>query len=167
VTGGGRLASFGTETLRRGVGIGRARLVRPTQPTASDPFGTRLRPRRRLPPGARSLQPLADEGATGLLTGVEALPGFTEVEESTPSGRVKAAVGAVDEDAQRKAEAAGEPAPEPLPALALTEVGKGILIRVGLPQWGARLTGGAIPVEQVTRNIADILRGAKPKIRSF
>jgi hypothetical protein len=167
VTGGGRLASFGTETLRRGVGIGRARLVRPTQPTASDPFGTRLRPQRRLPAAARPLQPLADEGATGLLTGVETLPGFTEVEESTPSGRVKVAVGALDEEAQRKAEAAGEPAPEPLPALALTEVGNGILIRVGLPQWGARLTGGVTAVEQVTRNIADILRGAKPKIRSF
>ena len=41
------------------------------------------------------------------------------------------------------------------------------MIRVGLPQWGAQLRSGSVPVQQLTRNIADILRGAKPEIRSF
>jgi hypothetical protein len=167
VTGGGRLASFGAGTLRRGVGIGRSRLVRPTQPTDTDPFGTRLRPQRRLAGDLGALQPLADEGATGLLTGVETLPGFSEVEESDPSGRVQAAVGAVDTQAQQDAEAAGEQLPESYPALALTQVGKGIVIRVGLPQWGARLTARVTQAQQLTRNIVDILRGATPQIRSF
>jgi hypothetical protein len=167
VTGGGRLASFGAGTLRRGVGIGRSRLVRPTQPTGTDPFGTRLRPQRRLPGVPAALQPLADEGATGLLTGVETLPGFTDVEESAPSGRVLAAIGAADPKAQQEAEAAGQPLPESYAALALTQVGKGIVIRVGLPQWGARLTARETQVQQLTHNIADILRGAKPQIRSF
>jgi hypothetical protein len=41
------------------------------------------------------------------------------------------------------------------------------VIRVGLPEWGARLKAGSIPVAQLTRNIADILRGATPEIRTF
>ncbi len=47
---GGRVASFGTETLRRGVTVARrrGRLERPTQPTQTDVFGARLRPLRRL-----------------------------------------------------------------------------------------------------------------------
>ena len=42
-----------------------------------------------------------------------------------------------------------------------------MVIRVGLPQWGAQLRAGSVPVQQLTRNIADILRGAKPQIRTF
>jgi len=80
---------------------------------------------------------------------------------------VRVALAAVDQAALAEAEAAGEPPPETYPALALTQVGKGMVIRVGLPQWGARLKAGALPVQQLTRNIADILRGAKPRIRTF
>ena len=54
-----------------------------------------------------------------------------------------------------------------LAALALSEVGDGMVIRVGLPEWGARLRAGSVPVQQLTRNIADILRGAEPEIRTF
>ena len=54
-----------------------------------------------------------------------------------------------------------------LGALALTEVGEGIVIRVGLPEWGVRLKAGSAPVQQLTRNIADILRGTTPAIRTF
>lgn len=167
VTGGGRLAAFGTDTLRRGVGVGRTRLVRPLAPTATDPFGTRLRPVRALRPGARTLEPVADEGATGLLTGVERLRGFTAVEESAGSERVRAALAAVDPAAQAAAEQAGDPLPPAYPAVALAGVGNGILIRVGLPEWGARLRAGAVPVAQLTRNVADVLRGRRPRIRSF
>ena len=48
VLDGGRLASFGAESLRRGVTIQRnrdrsaGRFVRPTQPSIQDPFGTRF-----------------------------------------------------------------------------------------------------------------------------
>ena len=41
------------------------------------------------------------------------------------------------------------------------------MIRVGLPEWGARLRQRSVPVQQLTRNIADILRGAEPEIRTF
>ena len=41
------------------------------------------------------------------------------------------------------------------------------MIRVGLPEWGARLKDGSVPVQQLTRNIADVLRGTTPAIRTF
>ena len=44
------------------------------------------------------------------------------------------------------------------------QLGKGIVIRVGLPEWPQRL--GDPYVAQVTRNIVDILRGVEPRIRS-
>jgi len=168
VNEGGLVASFGTDTLRRGVAIARDRLLRPLPESDTDPFGTRLRPVRTLTSGD-PLQPTADEGDTGLLTGVDQLPGMTEVEESDPSraGRVRVALAAVDPQAFERAETSDEPLPENFPALTLTEEGRGRVIRVGLPQWGARLRAGSVPVQQLTRNIADILRGAKPKIRSF
>jgi hypothetical protein len=163
---GGRVASFGAESLRRGVDIARDRLLRPLPSIDTDPFGTRLRPVRRLP-ASEPLQPIADDGDTGLLTGVEALPGFTELEESAPSDRVRVALAAVDLAALDQAETTDEPLPETYPAVALSELGKGMVIRVGLPEWGAQLRAGSVPVQQLTRNIADILRGATPEIRSF
>jgi hypothetical protein len=163
---GGRVASFGADSLRRGVDVARNRLLRPLPQTDTDPFGTRLRPLRRLP-GGQPLQPIADEGDTGLLTGVEQLPGFTTVEEAEPSDRVRVALAAVDTEALEQADTAEEPLPDVYPALALDAVGEGIVIRVGLPEWGAKLRAGSGPVQQLTRNIADILRGAEPEIRTF
>jgi len=163
---GGRVATFGADSLRRGVDVARDRLVRPLPPSDSDPFGARLRPERRMP-RAEALQPIADAGETGLLTGVEALPGFSRLEESEPSENVRVALAAVDVEALEQAETTDEPVPESYPALALSEVGEGMVIRVGLPEWGAQLRAGSVPVRQLTRNIADILRGAEPQIRSF
>ena len=51
-TDGGRVASFGADSLRRGVAVARDRLLRPLPPTDTDPFGARLRPQRRLDGGA-------------------------------------------------------------------------------------------------------------------
>jgi hypothetical protein len=167
VDGGGRLAMFGADSLRRGVDVGRDRLLRPLPPTSGDPFGTRLRPVRRLSPGAAPLQPIADEGDTGLLTGVESLPGYTVLEESEGTEKVRSALAAVDKAAEDKAEEAGTPLPKSYPALALARVGKGFVIRVGLPEWGSRLASGQPETRQVTRNIADLIRGYTPRIRSY
>jgi len=50
------------------------------------------------------------------------------------------------------------------PALTAVGLGKGVVIRVGLPEWPQRLD---VPeVAQVTHNIVDILRGVEPRIRS-
>jgi hypothetical protein len=166
VTDGGRVASFGADSMRRGVAVARDRLLRPLPPVDSDPFGTTLRPQRSLedPP---PLQPIADDPDTGLLTGVAQLQGFSALEESEPSENVRVALAAIDRAALDDAEEAGEELPESYPALALSSLGEGIAIRVGLPQWGSRLTERSVPVQQLTRNIADILQGADPEIRSF
>jgi hypothetical protein len=166
-TGGGRVAMFGADSLRRGVSVARDRVLRPLPPGDTDPFGNRISGLRELPGGPAPLEPVADEGDTGLLTGVERLPGFSVVEESRPSPRVRVALAAVDLEALEAAESGEEPLPQTDLALALTQVGEGTVIRVGLPEWGARLREGSVPVQQLTRNIADILRGAETQIRSF
>ena len=51
-----------------------------------------------------------------------------------------------------------------LAPLTAVQLGKGTVIRVGLPEWSQNL--GEANVAQVTRNIIDILRGVKPRIRS-
>jgi flagellar hook assembly protein FlgD len=162
--GGGTVASFGADTLRRGVEVTRTRLRRPLPPVADDPFGARLRPVRRLGEEEGVLQPVADEGGSRLLTGIDTLSGFGLVEESEPSERVEVALAAVDDEAIAAAEEAGEALPITRPALTLARVGDGRVIRVGLPEWGLRLQTDPA-VRQLTRNIADILRGARPRIR--
>jgi hypothetical protein len=89
------------------------------------------------------------------------------VEETEPSERVRVALAVLGREAIEAAEAAGEELPPAYPALALSQLGEGTVIRVGLPEWGARLKQGSAPVQQLTRNIADILRGAEPEIRTF
>jgi hypothetical protein len=165
-TEGGRVASFGADSLRRGVAVARDRLLRPLPPAAGDPFGVTFRPQRSLE-GEPLLEPVADDPELGLLTGVERLPGFSALEESEPSERVRVALAVRDEEAIAAAEAAGEELPPAYPALALSQLGEGMVIRVGLPQWGRRLKQRSVPVQQLTRNIADILRGAEPEIRTF
>ena len=69
-------------------------------------------------------------------------PGFTEAEESTRRRpRCASALAAVDEQALEEAEERGEDPPETRPAVTLSAIGDGIVIRVGLPQWGERLQG--------------------------
>ena len=177
VEDGGRLASFGTESLRRGVRIGPRRLTQPTQPTPTDPFGARLEPvanprtedDRRTP---LPLTALAEDPALGLLTGSDGvLPAFGRLEESaarseTRRAKVLTALGQDVTDSERaKAEEEGELPREPLPVLTATRLAKGVEIRVGLTQWAQR-AGTDAEVAQITRNIVDILRRVRPRVRS-
>jgi hypothetical protein len=174
VQDGGRLATFGAETLRRGVTI-RAddaeragELLRPTQPSPQDPFGARLDPLRR----AETAEPIAQLGgdpAYGLFEGTGGtLDGFSAFEESAPPAEdgketLLGAMGVAPPEPDPNAPA-DEPPPEQRYALTATRVGdEGLIIRVGLPQWTRRLKEPQI--DQVTRNIVDLLRGQEPKIR--
>jgi hypothetical protein len=174
VQDGGRLATFGAETLRRGVTLRTngsetsGELSRPTQPSPQDPFGATLGGVRHTDAPVQITQ-LAGDAGYGLLTGTEGtLDGFSAFEESPPpesgGGKLLTAMGEPPEEPDPNAPA-DQPAPEERYALTATQLGKGTIIRVGLPQWSQRL--GETEIEQVTRNIADILRGATPKIRSF
>lgn len=160
---GGRVATFGTETLRRGVAVASRELMRPTQPTPLDPFGARLGPERPL---ERPLAPTADDDSLGLLAGFDGvLEGFDRFEPSAPRPAgdrarvVTALVPEVPEDATAEAAAAA------LPAFTATRLGKGVVIRVGLPGWARRIRSDA-EVDQLTHNVADVLRRVRPRTRS-
>jgi hypothetical protein len=171
VAEGGRLASFGVESLRRGVTV-RAnqaatagRFLRPTEISVTDPFGTRFQPVRRTDAPA-TLTVIDGDPSYALLEGFDGtLEGFNVLEESDPSrgdrGRVLAALGvenATDEQST-------DEVPAPLrPAVAATEIGDGVMIRVGLPEWTQRL--GDRQVAQITLNIADLLRRLPAKIHT-
>jgi hypothetical protein len=174
VLDGGRVASFGAGTLRRGVTLRAAEaddagvLTSPTQPTSTDPFGAHLA-KLRAPPAPATLIQFEGDSTSGLLTGVTDLSGFTQLEESLPvSGtqeKLLAGVGQALTDAETAAaEQSGKPARELRPALTAVQLGKGMVIRVGLPEWYAKL--GDPNVAQATRNIFDLLRRVTPKIRS-
>ena len=174
VAEGGRLASFGVESLRRGVTILRnsdrtaGELVRPTQAAVQDPFGTRFEDLR-TEPGPATLTLIDGDAGHPLLTGFDgALDGFTQLEESeTPSGErggdLLFALG-VEPEIEETEEVPDELPPEPLPALAASHLGDGLLVRVGLPEWTQKLDERQ--VAQITRNIVDVLRGAEPEIRT-
>jgi hypothetical protein len=174
VAEGGRLASFGSDSLRRGVTVLRndegtqGRIVRPTQPSAQDPFGTRLEPVRRTPDPV-TLSLIGGDPDFGLLEGFDgALGGFSALEESEPPatgrGELLAALGVETAPPEEEPGVPEELPPPARPALAATQIGKGVMIRVGLPQWPQRLEDRQ--VAQLTRNIADLLRRVTPRIRS-
>ena len=173
VQDGGRLASFGTDALRRGVVLRRnadataGRLLRPTQPAPQDAFGTRLQPIRRTEQPV-TLTLIGGEPDYGLLEGFDGqLVGFSVLEESDqPSGergRLLAALGV--ETAPEQDDTSGELPPPARPALAATEIGDGVYIRIGLPAWTHRLSDRQ--VGQITLNVADILRGVHTRIHTI
>ena len=170
VTGGGHVAVIGTGAFRSGVTVGEGRLTGATPPGPLDAFGARLSGLRTLPDGS-DLTVLDEDPAVGLLTGFSGtLAGFDAVEELIAPGtgaRVVTGVGqALTEEELAAAEEDGRrPRPE-RPALSVTRMGEGLVIRVGLPGWVPRLVGGDASVEQLTFNVIDKLRGVRPKPRT-
>jgi len=173
---GGRVATFGAETLRRGVTLRanatetEGELLRPTQPTPQDPFGATLAPLRRSGGGPVAISQLAGDPGYGLFTGTDGtLEGFSAFEESPQPGpdartRLLAALGELPPEPDPEAPA-DAPLPEERYALTASRLGeKGLVVRVGLPEWTRRLDEPEIA--QVTRNIVDLLRGREPQIRS-
>lgn len=176
VLDGGRVATFGADNLRRGVAL-RANgsetggeLLRPTQPTAEDPFGAELEPVRRAEEGPIAVSQLAGSPAFGLLMGSDGtLDGFSAFEESAPPDedeRTKLLVALGEAPPEPPADApADDPLPEQRYALTAVRLGEGMIIRVGLPEWTRRLRDPE--VSQLTRNVADLLRGVEPKVRAL
>lgn len=149
---GGRVAVFGPRALTGSVTVGDGVLSRPSPLTGADAFGGLLGSRRGL---TAPLTVLQEDPALGLLEGFSGrLDGFEAVEELTSpgEGEVRTGVGEETTDLQ--------------PALSAARYGEGLVIRVGLPGWGARLEQGSGAVEQLTLNVADVLRGVEPRVRT-
>jgi hypothetical protein len=126
VRGGGGLGTFGIDSLRRQVTLTNAgRLVDPTPPATTDLFGARLGPLHALPRPSRVVE-AADTieffaGSTG------AFGPFAAVQEVDSLGARPLAT-AVTEDPQTGR-----------PVIAVERVGRGVVIRYGVPGLGRLL----------------------------
>lgn len=126
---GGHVASVGIDSLRRGVGISPSgqRLFHPTAPAVRDVFSSRLRPLVRKRVDLSALNPPPDK--VGLFATTDgSFPGFDAYEETadlgaTSPGTLVAAAGPQQDQ----------------PVIVGYRLGKGLVIRFGLPQWTQRL----------------------------
>jgi hypothetical protein len=126
VRGGGRLLSVGTDSLRRTVTLDKARdqALSPTQPTARDLFGARLRPVVREPV---SLVNVVDDvqlfgGTEGLFSGIDA---FEQTLDVRGGSRAIAAAAATQ--------------PGDRQVIVASRLGKGLVIRPGIPDFALKL----------------------------
>jgi flagellar hook assembly protein FlgD len=130
VRGGGRVASFGIDSLRRQVSLtGRGRMVDPTPPATTDVFGTRLRPLVRLPKPTNLVT--ANDDIDFFLGTAGAFGPFSLVQEAELSAN-EAEASAVTEDPQTGR-----------PVIAAQREGKGLVIRFGAPELPSHLSARA------------------------
>ncbi len=136
---GGKVATFGVDSLRRQVRLTKTEIVDPTAPAATDAFGAVLRPLTRRP--GTTLTIFDDEidlfagnvyGGTGVFSGYDA---FEETASVGPEAKVVAS--AVTDDGQK--------------VVVAERLGKGLIIRFGLPQLTERLGTPGNETELVRR----------------
>ncbi|MDX6669402.1 MAG: hypothetical protein QOK04_2782 [Solirubrobacteraceae bacterium] len=141
VNGGGRVLTLGTDSLRHTVGLSGDELVDPSAALPADAFGTRLDPI-----ASRRVDLLAfRDDSIGLFAGTDGLlSGFDRFEPTASLGR-----------GARLLAGAGEQ--EGTPVVAAYQLGKGLVIRTGLPQWSERLGAGDANVVAVTRRAWTLL----------
>jgi hypothetical protein len=127
VRDGGRLLSLGTQSLRRTVRLTpRGRAIDPTLPTPRDLFGARLRPVERLRPPATLVNVVDDvqlfAGTEGQFAGISSFEQTLDVRGG--SGAIAAA--AATQDGRRN-------------VIVASRLGKGLVIRPGIPDFSASL----------------------------
>jgi hypothetical protein len=126
VRGGGRVASFGVDSLRRQVSLtGRGRMVDPTPPATTDVFGVRLRRVVRLPKPTNLVEASDNIDFFGGTPG--AFGPFSVVEE-TELTAAETAASAVTENPQTGR-----------PVIAAQREGKGLVLRFGAPELPSHL----------------------------
>jgi hypothetical protein len=141
VEGGGRVASFGTDSFRRRVSLGADELSSPTPPERVNVFGEETAPLHIVEAPMVVNQP----DTLGLFRGVPdgLLGGFTQFEQS------QRLVGG----AQILSSAGRDPRH---PAFIAYRLGKGIVVRTGTAAWNSTLAGD-IELTDVTRRIWSLL----------
>jgi hypothetical protein len=128
VRDGGRVASFGIDSLRRQVSLTRrGRMIDPTPPATTDIFGVRLRPLERLPKPSNLVEASDDIDFFGGTPG--AFGPFSLVQEVDLAS---AAASAVTEDPQTGR-----------PVIAASRLGKGLVLRFGAPELPSHLSARA------------------------
>jgi len=129
VRGGGSLATFGIDSLRRQVTMSpNGRLVDPTPPATTDLLGARLHEPETL---AAPSNVVVKNDAMQLFEGTAGAFGpFTSIQEADSLG------------AEPLASAVTEDPPSSLPTIAASHLGKGLVIRLPLPELPAKAAGG-------------------------
>jgi flagellar hook assembly protein FlgD len=126
VRAGGRVASFGVDSLRRQVSLtGRGRMVDPTPPATTDVFGVRVRRVVRLPKPTNLVEASDNIDFFGGTPG--AFGPFSVIEE-TELTAAEAAASAVTENPQTGR-----------PVIAAQREGKGLVLRFGAPELPSHL----------------------------
>ncbi|MEA2374583.1 MAG: hypothetical protein QOD53_1046 [Thermoleophilaceae bacterium] len=133
VTGGGRLASFGWDSLRRRVSVTPTALTAPTPPARANALGEATAPEQVAP---AALAASTDD--LGLFAGTGGVVGpFTRFDQSRALPRGARALTAAGRDPQHT-------------ALIAYRLGRGTVLRLGTPQWSRSLD--TVPeAAQVTR----------------
>ena len=138
VARGGRVLSLGTDALRRGVRVRAGELDHATPPQASDLFGSRVKPIEH-----RQVEFLTYLDRIGLFSPTAgSIGGYAAFEQTTSTGR------------GRVVAAAGEQAGRPV--VLAYRMGKGLVIRTGLPNWSQHL-GSDQETAAVTRRMWTLL----------
>jgi len=126
VRDGGRVASFGVDSLRRQVSLTRrGRMVAPTPPATTDVFGVRLRPLERLPKPTNLVT--ANDDIDFFLGTAGAFGPFSLVQE-TELSEDEAEASAVTEDPQTGRA-----------VISAQRLGKGLVVRYGVPELPSHL----------------------------
>jgi FlgD Ig-like domain len=145
VEGGGSVAAFGADSFKRSVRLRGDELLDPSRPRRTNVFGERTELARTTGGEGAPMQVFADE--LDLFGGVDGLFGdFTRFEES---------LGLPDGTSAR--EAAGRD--EARPALVGYDLGEGLVLRSGTPQWARELRLSQLNVEvpRATERIWELL----------
>lgn len=145
---GGVLVSLGTGSLRRNADDVRGMLVRPSPPAADDAFGSRLAP---IQSRARLRLLAFPDDPIGLWKGSDGLVrGFDRYELTTgvSSGAKLVSGGGTREDR---------------PVIAGLRVGRGIVIRTGLPDWNLALDDNTSAAQLQRRMWRILVTGGKEK----
>jgi len=141
VEGGGRVASFGTDAFRRGVGLAGNQLINPTAPERVNVFGEQTADVRIQQAPMVVNQP----DTLGLFAGVNGglLGDFDQFEQSQRLVGGTQILSSAGRDPQH-------------PAFIAYRLGKGIVVRTGTPEWAPSMAGN-IEVTDVTRRIWSLL----------
>jgi hypothetical protein len=140
VENGGRVASFGTDAFRRGVGLAGNQLINPTAPERVNVFGEEVAQAR-----IQQAPMVVNQDSLGLFAGVSGglLGSFNQFEQS------QRLVGG----AQILSSAGRDPKH---PAFIAYRLGKGIVVRAGSSEWASGLAGD-VELTDVTRRVWSLL----------
>jgi N,N-dimethylformamidase beta subunit-like protein len=140
VEGGGKVASFGTDSFRRGVGLAGTQLINPSAPERVNVFGEEVSESRIQPAPM-----VVNQDSLGLFAGVSGglLGNFNQFEQSQRLVGGTQILSSAGRDPKR-------------PAFIAYRLGKGIVVRAGSPEWTSDLAGD-VELSDVTRRVWSLL----------